>query len=64
MHLKGYDLLAVLPVHVSFMRVSLQLVKKLMDRAKEPRTALMLPAIVYAHLVKLDMANVKGEVCT
>lgn len=36
------------------------LVKKLMERANQPRTALMLPAIVYAHLVLLDMANVRG----
>ena len=45
-------------IHVSFI---LQLVKKLMDSANQPRTALMLPAIVYAHLVLLDMANVRGE---
>ncbi len=39
----------------------LQLVKRLMEKRKEPRTALMLPAIVYAHLAVLDIANTKGK---
>lgn len=47
--------------HTSHVHSILQLVKKLMERANQPRTALMLPAIVYAHLVLLDMANVRGR---
>ena len=47
--------------HTSSVQSILQLVKKLMERANQPRTALMLPAIVYAHLVLLDMANVRGN---
>jgi len=47
--------------HTSHVHSILQLVKKLMERANQPRTALMLPAIVYAHLVLLDMANVRGS---
>ncbi len=47
--------------HTSSVHSILQLVKKLMERANQPRTALMLPAIVYAHLVLLDMANVRGS---
>ena len=48
-------------LHVMSISCMMQLVKKLVDRKLEPRTALMLPAMVYAHLVLLDMANVKGK---
>lgn len=38
----------------------MQLVGDMMNKKTAPRTALMLPAMVYAHLVLLDIVNVKG----
>lgn len=40
----------------------MQLVGDMMNKKTAPRTALMLPAMVYAHLVLLDIVNVKGEI--
>ena len=43
---------------------TMQLVGDMMNKKTAPRTALMLPAMVYAHLVLLDIVNVKGETHT
>ena len=43
---------------------AMQLVGDMMNKKTAPRTALMLPAMVYAHLVLHDVVNVKGETHT
>lgn len=40
----------------------MQMIGDMVSKKSAPRTALMLPAMVYAHLVLHDIVNVKGEV--
>ena len=61
MQLNVMSISCMMQLNLMSISCMMQLVKKLVDRKLEPRTALMLPAMVYAHLVLLDMANVKGK---
>ena len=40
---------------------AMQLMKDMMGKRTGSRTALMLPAMVYAHLVSLEIVNIRGE---
>lgn len=35
-----------------------------MSKRNAPRTAMMLPAMIYAHMAQLDIVNIRGEINT
>ena len=45
------------------MAYDLQLLRAVVDTKQESRPALLVPAIVYAQLVQLNIASVKGQQC-